>query len=160
MKDISKFRSMIDLTSSKPDADVLMKELTTIIEGHLIDVKEVNPKLYWETINKIHVLLNGYSFDEEYALYAVSQMDNEDGTKGEHWNIVDTTNAARSVGITFDKCNEWDWYYVLNMIYSDYFKTIVSNTSMYISLTKDWLMDKDAPQGKAFRYWCMVSQHC
>jgi len=159
MKDISKFRSMINLASTKPNSVALMQELTTIMEDHFVELEAAHPKLYWEVMNDIHVLVNGTCFDEVSAKYAVSQMDNEDGTKGEHWTIVDTTNAAKSVGITFDTFNEWDWYYVLNMIYSDHFKTIGSNTSMYVSFARDWLMDKDAPKGKVFLYYAMILEN-
>ena len=65
----------------------------------------------------------------------------------------ETTAVANSNYIYFDKFNEFDWYYTLNMIYSDFAKTIGGNASMYVILAKDWIMDADAPEGKAFKYW-------
>jgi len=97
-------------------------------------------------------LVNGEHFDEGMAIWAVSQMKNEDGTMGAHWTETDTTSVASSEGISFDKFNRWDWYYVLNMIYSDYYNVIGSDTSTYVKMAKAFLMDGDTAEGKAFRY--------
>ena len=68
-------------------------------------------------------------------------------------NAAIQTSLANGNSIYFDKFNEFDWYYALNMIYSDFAKTIGDNTSMYVLLAKDWIMDEDAPEGKDFKYW-------
>lgn len=47
-----------------------------------------------------------------------------------------------------DGLHEADWHYVLNMIYSDYYKSGRSDET-YIGLAKDFLDDPDAPDGKA-----------
>lgn len=49
--------------------------------------------------------------------------------------------------------NEYDWNYVMNMIYSDYYGAITNDTSAYGKLAKKFLMDKDAKHGKAFHYY-------
>ena len=41
----------------------------------------------------------------------------------------------------------------MNIIYSDFFKAVGDNLSMYVMLSKSWIMDADAPEGKAFKYW-------
>lgn len=41
-------------------------------------------------------------------------------------------------------------------MYSDYYSTIGSNIPVYISLAKDWLTSKNAPVGKAFKYWMVI----
>ena len=134
-----------------------MEELTEILDVHFSDIEIEHPKLYWETINEMYVIINGMSFDEQCAKYAVSCMQNEDGTTGEHWSLADTNAAAQSVSLMFmPTINQYDWYYVLNMIRSDYFGVIGNNDSMYIALAKAWVCDKDAGDYKAFRYWRMV----
>jgi len=80
-------------------------------------------------------------------------MVNSDGTTGQHWAESDTTRVAKSVGVTFTDFNEWDWYFVMNMMYSDYYKIFGSTDSNYINLAKAFLEDADAPKGKAFYYW-------
>ena len=87
------------------------------------------------------------------ATYAVSKLQNADGSVGMHWTKVDTDQVAASQGILFTEFSSWDWYYVLNMIYSDYYSVVGSDVNMYVALAKAWIMDVDAPKGKAFLYW-------
>lgn len=58
---------------------------------------------------------------------AVSKMENEDGSRGPHWSIEETTALASQHGISLsNRFNRYDWYVALNMIYSDFYKVIVS----------------------------------
>ena len=75
-------------------------------------------------------------------------MQNKDGTTGEHWSYEQTSPLAEQ----YDK---WDFYAVLNMIYSDYYNPRF-DTNTYISLAKDWLNDKDVGSGKTLRYYMYV----
>lgn len=56
-------------------------------------------------------------------------------------------------GISFDTFNEYDWNYVMNMIYSDYYGAISNDTNAYVRLAKKFLEDKDAKEGKALCYY-------
>ena len=102
-------------------------------------------------------------FNEECAKEAVAHMENEDGTKGPHWTVEETTSAANQYGInlTSDKYNKWDWYVAMNMIYSDFYKALVSitgsaNTKHFVELTKAWLCDKDITEGKMWHYYTRI----
>lgn len=44
-----------------------------------------------------HEAMYGPHFNEECALKAVSKMENEDGSRGEHWSLEETTPAERSI---------------------------------------------------------------
>lgn len=79
-------------------------------------------------------------------------MVNEDGTVGGHWTLDQTTSVAKAKGIRFDAFNEFDWCYVMNMLYSDYYGTVPDSTDTYASMARAFLMDKDAPKGKAMLY--------
>lgn len=46
----------------------------------------------------------------------------------------------------------WCVYYVLNMMYADYYDPAFANPRTYIKLTKSFLNDKDAPKDKVRRY--------
>lgn len=59
------------------------------------------------------------------------------------------TNDEYSKGYDFDDA---DWYYVLNMVYLDYYKSGRSDDT-YIELAHDFLSDSDAPENKAKRYF-------
>jgi hypothetical protein len=134
-----------------------MQELTTILDDHFGLMETVYPDLYWPVVHKLHVLVNGPHFDKECAEYAVSQMINQDGTIGEHWTIVQTLEVATKAGILFDEFNEFDWYYVMNMIHSDHFETFDEVLEDYVAFADEWLCDKDAPKGKAYLYYEMLS---
>lgn len=80
-------------------------------------------------------------------------MVNEDGSFGGHWTLEQTTSVAKNNGVEFDHFNEYDWCYVMNMLYSDYYGSIPNETSVYLKMAKKFLDDKDAKDGKAYRYW-------
>lgn len=65
---------------------------------------------------------HGPHFNEEHARKAVSKMENEDGTRGPHWSIEETTTLANQYGISLgNRFNRYDWFVALNMVYSDYY---------------------------------------
>lgn len=70
---------------------------------------------------------HGPHFNEEHARKAVSKMENEDGTRGPHWSVEETTALASQYGINLgSRFNRYDWFVALNMVYSDYYKVIIS----------------------------------
>lgn len=73
---------------------------------------------------------HGPHFNEEHARKAVSKMENEDGTRGPHWSIEETTTLANQYGISLgNRFNRYDWFVALNMVYSDYYKVIINITN-------------------------------
>ena len=136
-----------------------MKELNTILVDHFIELEVSDPKMYWAVVHKLHELANGVHFDLEYAQWAVSQMLNEDGTTGEHWTVEQTTLVAKTYAIVFDTFNEFDWYYTLNMLYSDHMDSFKDDVEAYTIFAEDWLCDKDAPKGKAYLYYTMLTSY-
>lgn len=105
----------------------------------------------------------GPHFNEEYALMAVEHMVNEDGTKGAHWSIEQTTAVAQQYGINLNtgKYNRYDWFVTMNMFYSDYYKAVIAmtnsdNVKYYVDLSKAWLEDKDVDEGKMWYYYKYV----
>lgn len=78
-----------------------------------------------------HEAMYGPHFNEECALKAVSKMENEDGSRGEHWSLEETTSIANQYGINLkgEKYNKYDWYVALNMIRSDYYRAVVTMTN-------------------------------
>lgn len=110
-----------------------------------------------------HEAMYGPHFNEECALKAVSKMENEDGSRGEHWSLEETTSIANQYGINLkgEKYNKYDWYVALNMICSDYYRAVVTMTSSdhikyFVELAKAWLNDKDIEEGKMWYYYCYI----
>ena len=91
---------------------------------------------------KAYEAKHGPHFDDEHARKAVSKMENEDGSRGQHWSVEETSALANQYGIRFDsKFNKYDWYVALNMVYSDYYKVIVNmtgsnNSKYFVELAK------------------------
>lgn len=76
---------------------------------------------------KAYEMEHGPHFNEEHARKAVMKMENEDGTRGPHWSIEETTTLASQYGISLTgKYNRYDWYVALNMVYSDYYRVIMN----------------------------------
>ena len=100
--------------------------------------------------------------NEEQARKAVNKMENEDGTRGPHWSIEETTSLANQFGISLNnRFNRYDWFVALNMIYSDYYKVLVNITNSntpkhYVEFAKAWLNDKDIDEGKMWYYYIYV----
>ena len=116
-------------------------------------IKETNKELYDTLEMYLYKEVYGCHFNKWLLEKATSEMVNEDGTKGIHWNIADTTSVAKSNGVSFDKFNEYDWCYVMNMMYSDYYGSVNNDTNTYAKMAIKFLNDKDAPNGKALKYY-------
>lgn len=129
-----------------------METLTELTGDFLEKIRAKEPEVD-KLITKIDLMLNP-DFTKETAEYAVSKMKNEDGTEGGHWDYDTTTSVLKSKGYDFNPC---DWYYVLNMVYSDYFSKDQPD-EYYFKLAYDFLKDKDAPVGKAKKYF--LAMHC
>ena len=115
-----------------------------------------------ETYDDIELILYkdvyGCHFNKWLLDKAVNNMENEDGTKGSHWSIEQTNQVARSNDIEFTHFNEYDWNYVMNMMYSDYFGSVPNDVQTYAKMAKKFLCDKDAEDGKALKYYITVSK--
>jgi hypothetical protein len=122
----------------------------------LLDMRHGNEAEYDRILEEIYICIMGPHFNEELAMGAVECMENTDGTIGEHWSLDQTTKAAQQNGIAFTHFNMYDWYYVLNMMYSDFFPVFGSDSNTYIKLSRAWLEDPDVPEGKALRYYMDV----
>lgn len=111
---------------------------------------------------KAYEMEHGPHFNEEHARKAVMKMENEDGTRGPHWSLEETTALASQYGISLSgKFNRYDWFVALNMVYSDYYKVLLNitgsnNIKHYIEFAKAWLNDKDIDEGKMWYYYQYV----
>ena len=129
-----------------------MEKLTELVDDFVDDIKESHSDKVSCFLTQVDLLLNPH-FTKYSAKRVVSNMKNKDGSIGEHWDYETTTKVLESKGYDF---NSYDWYYVLNMIYSDYYKSGRSDET-YIELAHDFLSDEDAPHYKAKKYY--LSMH-
>ena len=115
-------------------------------------IKEKDTMRYKEFYYKLHTTACGSHMTEDEALDWVANMQNKDGTTGEHWSYEQTESVKKQYNI---EANCWDWYIVLNMVYSDYYSTKF-DTATYIELAKDWLDDEDIGKDKLLKYYIFV----
>lgn len=74
-------------------------KLSTALEKHEGSLLEKGfTILKSELAANMYEAINGPHFDEEHARYAVEGMENEDGTKGPHWTVEETTSVANQNG--------------------------------------------------------------
>ena len=116
-------------------------------------IKETHHDLYDELEMYLYKQIYGKHFSDWLLEKATSTMINEDGSHGPHWTVEQTTSVARNNGVTFKEYNEYDWNYVMNMIYSDYYGAVQDDPNTYAKLARKFLQDKDAKDGKAFVYY-------
>lgn len=115
-----------------------------------------------ERMFKKHMYEHGPHFDEHTAKKAVDHMKNEDGTHGEHWTVEQAHKLAEQYGVNVKgDFNKYDWYVALNMVYSDFYRTVVTltgstNSKGFVELAKAWLNDKDVEEGKMWYYYAFV----
>ena len=100
----------------------------------------------------------GTMFDEETAHEWTRKMHNEDGTKGEHWNMDQVKKLMVQRGVQY---NLPEVYAIINSLYSDYCKVFkkygFNSPEAYLDLAIAWLNDSDAVEDKAMAYYeCIV----
>lgn len=136
------------------DAEKLRKLEEVMCEA-VEKIKKHCPNEFWDTMYDIHCVVYGEHFDEQLAKMAVEKMHNVDGTTGEFWTMEQTNQLANQYDIK-EKC---DFYYVMNMMHSDYSHIIGNDTAMYAKFAKAYMCDPDAKEGKAFHSWWMQHKH-
>jgi hypothetical protein len=92
-------------------------------------------------------------------------MENEDGTRGPHYDMQQIMQAVEKLDIRFDEYSEREFCMAVNMMYSDYCKVakrfVAPDKEMmfFAELAKAFLDDADGPEPSeklALYYHCIV----
>ena len=120
-----------------------MKEAICVLDNFVEDMRKDHHEEVEAMLCDVEETLNPY-LDEEEAKEIVKSFENKDGSTGEKWSKSETDSAAHKydVDLHSEKFNDWDWYAVLNMSYSDHYHQ-GWNTDVYVELAKDFLCDPD-----------------
>lgn len=140
----------------KKDDETKEKEMADILLKAVKHLKNCDKSAYKEIEMDLYVLCYGHHLTDEICKEWVSCMVNEDGTKGEHWNIDETNSVARQYKIDLTKHTPYEWYATLNMMYSDYYGAIPNDVSSYVRLAQAFLDDDDARSHKLFNYYMHI----
>ena len=127
-----------------------MKKFFEAVIEAVEDMEEKDKHAYYKSYFTIHESIFGKHFNEELVKWAVSKMENVDGTTGEHWTIQQTTSLATSQGVNI---NKFDLYYVMNMLYSDFSEVIGTDATIYLKMAVAYINDPDASKDKAYCLW-------
>lgn len=106
------------------------------------------------TMQRGGAFASGGKLTREMAEEWMRGLENEDGTKGPHWNLDQAKHAMKQRGIQEDPYEFWA---VMNALYADYCKVFknhgINNAEVYADLAAAWIGDKDAVPGKAAAYF-------
>lgn len=133
------------IETGKPEDMECLEHLMYKMVDHL---RVCDHDMYEHIEHKLYRLVYGQHLSKELAYKWVSQMENKDGTHGEHWSMEQTKAYAGSFDVN-------DWYAVLNMMYSNYYSPKF-DLPVYVELAKDWLDDPDVGEGKTLKYYLHV----
>lgn len=149
------FKELIDYAVEYKNSSESMKKITCVIADFVECMEYEMPEKVSEFRSELEMAINGPHFTEFSAEKAVSEMKNDDGTTGEHWTIDETSTVAEAKNIDFEKkkFNIYDWYYTMNMIYSDFYLLHRGDATKVSEMAILFLDDKDAPEGKAWIYY-------
>lgn len=125
-----------------------MENLKELIFDMFDTIKMYDYDEYKDMELELYKMIYGEHLNEDLARKWVSNMENKNGTRGEHWSVEQTDQYAGSH-------NRWEWYACMNMMFSDYYNPKF-NTDDYITMANNWISDKDVPSGKTLRYYFYV----
>lgn len=134
------------------------EKLERIICDAFHDLKMLDEKCYHEYKHELYILVHGHHFTEETYHKAVKHMINNDGSYGGHFNMKQVEDLLHQHNIKFEHYNIYDICYVMNMEYSDNYHIFGNDATSYLKLTKAFLEDVDAPEGKAYRYYIAMKK--
>ena len=141
---------MIEYWEAIKDDDDKLKCFFDFVASSIEGMKHDNKKAYWQAKLGIHECIFGSHFNEHLAKKAVSKMKNVDGTTGEHWTLEQIETLIKNHKLDY---NCYDFYYLMNMLYSDFEGVLGDNADLYLKMACAYIDDPDADEGKVFRIW-------
>lgn len=138
--------------------DATAEQIKEFLRDTLSMLKITDKELYDDLEMRLYKEVYGCHFNNWLLKEATEKMINEDGTTGPHWTLEQTNSVAKANGLKFEHFNEYDFNYVMNMVYSDYYGSIVNDTNNYYKLARAFLIDKDGHKGKALKYYLNIAK--
>ncbi len=97
--------------------------------------------------------------DEQTARHWVRKMRNADGTPSPHWQPEQVEPLRMQ---HCPDCDKWEFWACMNMMYADYCsvakKMGIDKPEFYAGMTKAFLEDEDAKDGKLMRYMMAIAE--
>lgn len=149
------FQELMEYAAEYKSAPEVMLNITKRLGSFIHKMDEYCPDEVDELQCDLEMMIYGPHFTETSVEQAVAEMRNEDGTTGPHWTLDETMSVAKAKSIDFavKKYNIYDWYYSMNMWYSDFYPLHRGEPNRVAEMVILWLEDKDAPEGKSYLYY-------
>lgn len=140
-------REYLDKPSDNEKACELHNIICEYLDSLTLDTADPKAK---RMLLKLHELDCGPHFDVDIAIKAVANMENVDGTAGQHWTFAEVEKEAQKRNIDHPA----DLYYAINMLYSDLANVLGKDPEKYIAVAKAlYWDDPDMPEGKLFKQY-------
>ena len=140
-------REYLDEPSDNEKACELHNIICEYLDSLTLDTADPKAK---RMLLKLHELDCGPHFDADIAINAVANMENVDGTTGQHWTFEEVEKEAEKRNIDHPA----DLYYAINMLYSDLSNVLGKDPEKYIAVAKAlYWDDPDMPEGKLFKQY-------
>lgn len=141
------------LHNDKMSPEEIIKHIASAIDED-IDCSQEYKELY-ETAY-------GEKLSQEIITEWVKTMKITDGSEDRHngqkWTVDQCYEIGNKLGMDWNKHNKYEFYAVMNMEYSDKYKTakkygLEADPMYFGSLAKDWLCDSDVKENKLYNYY-------
>lgn len=129
-----------------------MEKLAEFMEETMDHIKECDPKLYDKIECKMYEMAYGKVLTEDMASKWIHSMK----PYGMKWTKEQTDEVIRKYNLNI---NEIDFWAIMNAMYNDYRNIFDDNAETYIKLSRDFIKDEDAVDGKVYEYWKYITKH-
>ncbi len=127
----------------KTSSESNMRDFLCVLSSFVEDMRNHHPKEVEDMLEASEEALSPFLTHQE-AEDIVAGFVNKDGTKGQHWTLEQTKEAAAKHAVDLEgsyfRC--YDWFALLNMIYSDNYSPNWP-VDTYVELAKNFVMDED-----------------
>lgn len=134
-----------------------MIKLSEILVDLMEIIKQYDEEAYKRYEMHIYKMAYGTVLSRQMAEEIVSKMK----PYGKRWSIEETKQIQEQYGI--DNIRPVDFFVVMNSKFNDSRDTVEKfakdkeeELDMYISLTRDFILDEDAKEGKVFFYFTQI----
>lgn len=110
-----------------------------------MDVYEAMPKAM-----RAYLSNYGWHFSKKMCEFAAEHMKDKSGEKITPYDKEKIDSLLKQYGIELKNNKGYDAVYVCNMAMADYYGSSIPNQQYLAMFVKDYIDDKDAPEGKAF----------
>lgn len=140
------------LKNNKMSAEQIITHLSSAIDEEITpsqEYKDLYESAYGETITPDTLV------DWVKCMAVTDGSDRENGQK---WSVEQCTEIGNKLNVDWNKWSKYEWYAVMNMMYSDCYRTakafnLESDPMFYGRLAKDWLCDEDSGENKLYNYY-------